>query len=111
MYQLLAVAASRAGVDLGTILQQGLSSENMSNILEAAVLYGQEIAQTDSLAARSMYAELFGMSIADLQALMNLGETSLQTIKESVLSYQGMINETEAQLKKLPSRIHLSEQV
>ena len=56
-----------------------------------------------------MYAELFGMSIADLQALMHLGEDSLDAIRESVLSYQGMINETQRQLEKLPSRIHLSE--
>lgn len=58
-----------------------------------------------------MYAELFGMSISDLQALMNLNQDSLNTIRESVLSHQAMIDETQRQLDLLPSRIHLSEQI
>ena len=91
---------------MGSTLHSGIDARGLSRLLGAAIEYGAEIANSKSLVTRSKYAELFGMSIEDLIAFSSLGKLSIGT-----LSYDDMLSETESQLSRLPSRIHLSEQI
>ena len=91
---------------MGSTLHSGIDARGLSSLLGAAIEYGAEIANSGSLVTRSKYAELFGMSIEDLIAFSSLGKLSIGT-----LSYDDMLSETESQLSRLPSRIHLSEQI
>ena len=57
---------------------------------------------------RAQYASMFGLSMADLAALMNVTSNDLKTISGNILSYQGMMDEANAQLLALGDRLHLS---
>jgi len=111
LMNLLTIAASRSGQDIGTLLTGGLTAESANRVMSGLVNFMQEIAQTDNLVVRSEYARLFGMTISDLTSILNLSTEDLMSISEDMFEYSSMITETRNQLEKLSERTSVSDMV
>lgn len=111
LMNLLTIAASRSGQDIGTLLTGGLTAESANRVMSGLVNFMQEIAQTDNLVVRSEYARLFGMTISDLTSILNLSTKDLMSISENMFEYSSMITETRNQLEKLSERTSVSDMV
>ena len=72
--RLFLLAMDRVGMDYADILQQGLSLDDTNQLLGSIVQYLDEISNnTDSnLVLKSSYANLFNLSVTDMQAIHNL---------------------------------------
>ena len=113
LQNLLVMAASRAGLDYSKMLSSGLTPNDANTLLSSIVTFAQEIGQTNNLVVKSQYANLFGMTIEDLTAIMNLSSKDLVAISNNMLTYSESISETEKALKasNLLSRTSTSEMV
>ena len=113
LQNLLVMAASRAGLDYSKMLSGGLTPRDANTLLQSIVTFAQEIGQTNNLVVKSQYANLFGMTIEDLTAIMNLSSKDLVSISNNMLTYSESIAETERSLKasNLLSRTSMAEMV
>lgn len=112
MQNLLVMATSRSGYSgpsYSEILSSGLSASAANELLKSVVSYVQEIASSDNLVVKSQYAEIFGMTISDMTALLNLSTQDLDSIASNMLSYADTIDEVTYQLTQVASRTHISE--
>lgn len=108
---LFTTAANRAGLDYGTILTQGITPSDMNKLLSSVVMQMQSIASSSDMVTRSQYAQLFGMTISDLTAIMNLSSKDLVTISENMYTYSRLVKQTENELAQVLSRTTVKEQV
>lgn len=111
LQNLLVMAASRGGLDYASMLTQGASAQQVNALLSNVVKYIQEIGSTQNLAVRSQYAQMFGMTISDMTALLNLSSADLVDISNNMLSYSDTISEVNNQLRQVGSRTHFSEMI
>lgn len=111
LQNLLVMAASRGGLDYASMLTQGASAQQVNALLSNVVKYIQEIGSTQNLAVRSQYAQLFGMTISDMTALLNLSSADLVDISNNMLSYSDTISEVNNQLRQVGGRTHFSEMI
>lgn len=74
--RLILLSMDTVGMDYADILQQGLSSSDINDLLTAIVKYLTEIESNtkNNNVLTSSYTQLFGMSMADLQAFKNLSK-------------------------------------
>ena len=105
------MAASRGGLDYASMLTQGASAQQVNALLSNVVKYIQEIGSTQNLAVRSQYAQMFGMTISDMTALLNLSSADLVDISNNMLSYSDTISEVNNQLRQVGGRTHFSEMI
>lgn len=108
---LFTTAANRAGLDYGTILTQGITPSDMNKLLSSVVMQMQSIASSSDMVTRSQYARLFGMTISDLTAIMNLSSKDLVTISENMYTYSRLVKQTEDELAQVLNRTTIKEQV
>jgi len=106
---LFALGASRAGVDIGSAITGGLNASQVNKLLSGVVSYIQEIGSTGNLATRSEFASMFGMTISDMTALLNLSSADLVDISNNMLTYSDTISEVQSQLEQVSSRMHFTE--
>ena len=111
LQNLLVMAASRGGLDYASMLTQGASAQQVNALLSNVVKYIQEIGSTQNLAVRSQYAQMFGMTISDMTALLNLSSADLVDISNNMLSYSDTIAEVNNQLRQVGGRTHFSEMI
>ncbi|MGM9544278.1 MAG: hypothetical protein ACI3T9_04780 [Romboutsia timonensis] len=111
LQRLFVAAASRSGLDYGSLLTGGVDAKTANRLLRGIVGIGQDIAQTENLVVKSQYANLFGMTISDLTSLLNLSSQDLVSISNNMLNYAGAVAEVTNQIEKIPSRMHLSERI
>lgn len=111
LQNLLVMAANRAGLDYSQLLTGGMNANTTNKLLEGLVEYIQSIANTNNMVVRSQYAQIFGMTVADLTSLLNLSTEDLVSISENMLTYSNAIAETEKQLSSLSSRTSVAEMV
>ena len=111
LQNLLVMAASRGGLDYASMLTQGASAQQVNALLSNVVKYIQEIGSTQNLAVRSQYAQMFGMTISDMTALLNLSSADLVDISNNMLSYSDTISEVNNQLRQVGGRTHFSEMI
>lgn len=109
--KLLVMAAGRKGLNYGSLLTGGLDARSANALLAGIVEYTQEIANTGNKVVKSQYANLFGMTIADMTAILNLSSQDLVSISKNMLTYSDAITETENQLANLDKRTTISERV
>lgn len=109
LQNLFVTAANRAGLEYSQILTQGLNADTANKLLGSIVDYTREISQTSNQVVRAQYGQLFGVTMSDMTAIMNLSAEELSSISKSMLSYSGAIQETAAQLEAIPKRMHVSE--
>ena len=111
LQNLFVTAANRAGLEYSQILTQGLNANTANKLLGAIVDYTREISQTSNQVVRAQYGQLFGVTMSDMTAIMNLTSDELLKISNTMLNYSEAIKETTQQLNSIPDRIHISEMI
>ena len=111
LLNLMAIAAQRAGLDIGSMLNVGITATQTNKLLKAIAQFGQEIGSSGSRVVMQQYANLFGLDIADLSALQNLTASDISNIFSSSLSYEGAKSELNYQFSQVGSRQHISQKI
>ena len=107
---LLVMAASRAGLSYGELLTGGLNSKSTNALMQAMVGYLQEIASgtNKNKVVQSELGRVFGVTMSDLQSVLNINTELMRDINEQSLSYEASLAEVMYQLKQLPSRLSIA---
>lgn len=111
LQNLLVMAANNAGLNYSSLLTGGLNATTANELLSGVISYGRSIAQSNNQVVKAQYANLFGMTVADLTALLNLSSSDLISISNNMLDYSQSIAKTESELSKLSSRTSISDLV
>ncbi len=111
LQRLLLMGAQQAGVDYASVLTGGLTPTDANKILQGIVQFGQQIAGTQNQVVKSQYAQLFGLTISDMTALLNLSSQDLVKISNNMLSYSQAVAETTNQIQQIPSRMTLKDKI
>lgn len=110
--RLILLSMDTIGMDYADVLQQGLSSSDINNLLTAVVKYLTEIESNtkNNNVLTSSYTQLFGMSMSDIKAFKNLEQhmNQLQYVDSS-----SALNMTKHEIEMLQStnRTIAAEQV
>ena len=110
MQGLLTIAASRSGLDIGSLLNNGLNARTANALLNAIANYMVEIGGNQSNVVRSSLAQTFGLSISDIKAAQQLS-SSFGAINRNMLSYGGMYGALNQQMLAVPGRISTAEMI
>lgn len=110
LQNLLIMGANRAGLNYAQMLQNGISSSDLNKLLAGIVSYGQGLANTDNMVVKSAYSEIFGISLSDMTALLQMGDDLAYVINQT-LDYSGAVEETIQQLASVGSRTAISEMI
>lgn len=105
MFNLLTVAASRIGEDIGNILNTGLTVETTNNLLESVVEYLKEISMGNNQLVQAQTASIFGVSLSDLKSLINLNTNTLTTVKNNSIDYSGAIQALAQSMSTIDDRL------
>jgi len=90
---LLIMAANRAGLSLGDILNNSLSADDTNLLLENVVGYLAELnGSSSSLVTRQQLAKVFGLSASDLKAIGNISASQLSGTRKTTGNYGGFID-------------------
>lgn len=113
LQNLIVAGANKAGLSYGSLLTGGVDASTANQLLQGIVSYAQEIssASANNQVVRSQYANLFGMTISDMTALLQLSSKDLVNISKNMLTYSQMIGETESQLATVGERTSLAERI
>ena len=116
LQNLFAMAAERAGLPYAEILVNGLDADTTNKLLRSITEYLLEIAtNTDNnQVTKTAYSNVFGVSIADMNALTNLYAGSADTLNaltNSTLSWSQALDETSSQIGQIGSRTHISHMI
>ena len=82
--KLVMMGAARSNENYGNLLTNGLTADSISSIMSGITSYAKEI--TGNNVVRSQWANLFGLTISDLEALKKVG------FEEGVTSVSSNIN-------------------
>ena len=108
---LLVLAANRVGLDYGQMLLDGVSSTDVNTLLYGIIDYIQDTVQGANNVVKAQYAQLFGLSIADINAFANISDEVIESLYESGMTYQDTLVSLNQQLSQVGNRIHLSEMI
>ena len=111
LQNLLVMAANKAGLDYADLLTKGIDADTTNRLLGGLVAYMQSISQNSNQVVKSQYANLFGMTISDMTAVLKLSSDDLVSISKNMLTYSQTIGEVEYQISQIPSRMHLAERI
>lgn len=92
---LMAMAISKANLSYADILKEGLTVENTDKIMSSLVEYLQYIADSSNNVVMSQLANIFGMSVSDIQSAKNV---NVDTVVGNNLSYSGGLGKLSARL-------------
>lgn len=109
LQNLLVMASNRSGVEYSQILTQGLNADTANKLLSGIASYVHEISQSNNQVVKSQYAQIFGMTLSDMTAMLNLSSKDLLSISQNMLSYGDTIKELNSQLSSVGSRMHVKE--
>lgn len=107
MQNLMVMAMNKAGLSYGDIMTKGLTESTTNSLLKSMVEYLEEIANSDNKVVKSQYAEVFGMTVSDLEAAKNL-TSSITEIAKSSMGYVSSMNELYNQMGQLSSRVSVA---
>ena len=105
---LIVMAASKVGLNYGEMLNTGIDAKQANDLMLGAVEYLKDVANTGTNVVKSQLANVFGVTVSDLVAVNNLGDSALKKVHSDMLSYSGMYGELTAQFKELPERLGIS---
>lgn len=89
LQSLLALSASKAGLDYAELLTGGLTARDTNELLKAMVGYLSDIADStaQNKVVTSAFGNVFGMSISDIKSFQNLS-SSIGDIYQETLDYK-----------------------
>lgn len=110
--RLILLSMDTIGMDYADILQQGLSSSDINDLLSAVVEYLVKIESNtkDNNVLQSSYTNLFGMTMADLQAFKNLNSKMGQLTYVNQGSALSVVNNELAKIQS-DERTVIAEQI
>lgn len=110
---LMAMAATRVGLDYGAILVDGLDSDTTNKLLKSVVEYLQTIANNtdNNQVVKSAYTDVFGLNMTDLRAIQSLTEGDVQNIYKQSMEYNDMIKETNKQMLLTLTRVPFAQMI
>lgn len=111
LQNLLVLASSRAGLDYNKMLTEGMNATEANILLGSIVSFVQELSQERNNVVRKQYAELFGLTSADMIAFQNISENTLKGLSKSAMTYNDTLTSLNAQLGEVDSRVHISEKI
>ena len=110
LQNLMVMGANQAGLNYASMLTGGISTTDLNKLLAGIVSYAQELAGTENLVVKNQYAQLFGLTMSDMTALLQMGD-DLSYVIEQELDYADAIKETENQLRTVGSRVPLATMI
>lgn len=106
---LIFMGAAEAGVDIGEVLNQGISADNADMLLRGITQYISSTREYDSNIVKSALANVFGYNVSDIKAASNLAES----VGEEGLFANGLgiTTDIEAFLKTTDRYVHTSQRI
>ena len=96
---LLVSAANRGGGrSFGDIITGGASTADISALILGLRSLVQEVSSTQNVVALNQYASVFGMTISDLQSILNLTSEDIKTLTQQTLTYDEALKEVQDNL-------------
>lgn len=111
LQNLFVMAANRNNLNYNDMLTKGVNAQQVNALLEGVVEYIQEISQSSNNVVKKQYAQLFGLTMADMKAFQNLSDQVIGDLYNSAMTYQDTLTELNNQLSQVGSRMHLSEKI
>lgn len=111
LQNLLVMASNYAGLPYGEMLSGGVNAYDINSLLAGVVEYIQSIASTQNNVVKAQYAQLFGLSVADINAFKNISKNTIDELYKSGMTYSDTLNELNDQLSHVSGRMHLSEKI
>lgn len=112
MQTLIAMGASRIGMDIGKDITDGLNASQLNDLMQSMVLYLKEIAtNSDNNAVKAAFGDIFDMSFSDFASIQNLTQKDIENIYQSTLTYEQASKELTNQFMQLPLRLSIGELV
>ena len=111
LQNLFVMAANRAGLNYTDMLVNGISSNQANSLMQAVVEYIKSISTSSNNVLKSQYAELFGVTLTDMQAFHNLNDNIIDEIYASAMTYTNTLDELQYQLNEVSKRTHVSEMI
>lgn len=111
LQNLMVMASNKAGLSYSDMLIRGMSSQDANKLMYGVVEYVKEIASSSNNVVKSQLAELFGVTIVDMQAFHNLSDTVVNDLYGSAMTYRDTLTELNSQLSQVSKRMHISERM
>lgn len=109
MQNLLVMAANRAGLSYSDMLINGINSSDVNALLASVIQYIQDVTAGQNNVVKSQYAELFGLTMADIAAFENISDSVIEELYGSAMAYNDTLTALDQQLGQIGNRMHLSE--
>lgn len=109
MQNLLVLSMNRAGLDYGELLTNGISSLDVNELLYNMLLYIRETVSGTNNVVKRKYAELFGLTMADVAAIENMNNKQIAELYTQAMTSGDMMTSLNEQLAQVPNRMHFSE--
>lgn len=111
MRNLLVLSMNRAGMDFGELLMDGISSLDVNSLLYNMILYIKDTVSGQNNVVKAKYAELFGLSMADIAAIESMETDTVSSLYQQAMTYNDTIVSLNQQIAKIPERMHFSTMV
>lgn len=111
LQNLMVMASNKAGLSYSDMLIRGMSSQDANKLMYGVIEYVKEIASSSNNVVKSQLAELFGVTIVDMQAFHNLSDTVVNDLYGSAMTYRDTLTELNSQLSQVSKRMHISERM
>lgn len=110
---LLAMVANRAGLSYASLLTEGLTADTTNDLMKSMVEYLQDIASnTSNNVVKAQWGDILNLQMSDWKAIMNLTETDISNLYNSVTSQQISQDKISTLIEtELSTRIHASEMI
>jgi len=95
---LFGLAANNAGLSYEELVQSNLSIDNTNKLLKSIVEILNKANSESNNVLRATWANLYGVSVADLNAVQNLSSSSISNIYSNFLNYGALNGELKNQL-------------
>lgn len=109
MQNLLVLSMNRAGLDYGELLVNGINSLDVNDLLYNMLLYIRETVSGANNVVKRKYAELFGLTMADITAIENMNNAQIAELYTQAMTAGDMMTSLDEQLAQVPNRLHFSE--
>ena len=109
MQNLLVLSMNRAGLDYGELLVNGINSLDVNELLYNMLLYIRETVSGTNNVVKRKYAELFGLTMADVTAIENMNNKQIAELYTQAMTSGDMMTSLNEQLAQVPNRMHFSE--
>ena len=109
MQNLLVLSMNRAGLDYSELLVNGINSLDVNELLYNMLLYIRETVSGTNNVVKKKYAELFGLTMADIAAIENMNNNQIAELYTQAMTSGDMMTSLNEQLAQVPNRMHFSE--